>query len=147
MAIIRLAKRKDIPQLVALGEEFAYMSQPIHGFGISRERIIHFANEVVEVPNALVIVLEEEDIIQGLMVGIITQIFFSEDVALQELVWYVKKGSRGLIMLEAFEKFAIGMGANKVIVGNKPAFYDLSRIYLRRGYTMLENQYHKSVGG
>jgi hypothetical protein len=147
MAEMRLAQRKDIPQLVALGEEFALLSQPVHGFSISRERIINFANDVVETQNCLTIVLEEDKVIVGLMVGIISKIFFSEDVALQELVWYVKKGFRGLMMIDAFEKMAVGMGANKVCVGNKPAFYDLQRFYLRRGYTMLENQYIKSVGG
>lgn len=141
-----MATRKDIPQMIALGEEFALLSQPIHGFSVSRERIIEFANNVTETEGCLVIVLEKEKVIVGLMVGIISQIFFSKDVALQELVWYVKKGFRGGVMLEAFEKFAVGMGANKVIVGNKPAYYDLKRFYERRGYTMIENQYAKTLG-
>ena len=147
MVEVRLARRKDIPYVVILGEEFATLSQPVHGFSVSRERIIEFANNVIETEGCLGMVLEEDGVIVGIMVGIVSKIFFSEDIALQELVWYVKKGVRGLIMLDAFEKFAVGMGANKVIVGNKPAYYDLSRLYLRRGYTMIENQYVKSVGG
>lgn len=142
---VRLARRRDIPQVVALGEEFALISQPVHGFSISRARIIEFANNVIETENCLAIVLEEDGVIVGIMAGLITKIFFSEDVALQELVWYVKKGYRGLIMLNVFEKFAGAMGATKIIVGNKPAFYDLTRLYLRRGYTMIENQFAKNV--
>lgn len=146
MAEIRLARRKDIPQVVALGEEFAFLSQPIHGFSVSRKAIIEFANNVVEQPGALGIVLEEDGVVVGIMAGVISKIFFSEDIALQELVWYVKKGFRGLIMLETFEKFALGLGANKVIVGNKPGYYDLTRLYTRRGYTMIENQFVKNIG-
>lgn len=147
MAEIRLATRADIPQLVALGEEFALLSQPVHGFSVSRTRIIEFTNEVVEAQGSLVIVLCEGTEVVGVIAGLLSRIFFSEDIAMQELVWYVKKGVRGIVLLEAFEKFALGMGACKVIVGNKPAYCELSNLYLKRGYVLLENQYHKSVGG
>jgi hypothetical protein len=147
MAEIRLAQRKDIPQLIVLGEEFALFSQPYHHFSVDRDRIIHFTNEIVEAPGCLVIVLHEGDTVVGVIAGLIQEIFFSKDIAMQELVWYVKKGYGGKLLLDAFEKFAVAMGANKVIVGNKPAYCDLGNFYIRRGYTMLENQYQKDVGG
>ena len=91
--------------------------------------------------------LEDEGRIVGIMIGIISRIFFSEDVAMQELVWYVKKGYRGLTMLAAFEKMAVGMGVNRVIVGNKPEYYELGPLYVKYGYKLFENQYQKMVGG
>ena len=147
MAEIRLAKRADIPQLVALGEEFALLSQSAHKFSVSRERIIRFTNEIIDAPGGLVIVWEDKGVVVGVIAGFIQEIFFSEDVALQELVWYVKKGFKGMAMLEAFEKMGVAMGANRIIVGNKPAFCELGHMYIRHGYSLLENQYCKIIGG
>lgn len=145
MAEIRIARRSDIPKLVLLGEEFAVLSQPIHGFSVSRARIIEFANEVVENPDAVVLVLLCDGIIQGFLAGVKQRIYFSEDVAMQELAWYVKKGFKALGMLEAFESVAKAMGCNQIIVGNKPAYYDLQRYYERIGFKLLENQYVKHL--
>lgn len=145
--MIRLATRLDIASCVTLGIEFANISKPIHRFNVSERRIREFTNEVIENPDCVCIVLEEQGKIEGILVGMKSAIYFSEDVALQELAWYVKKGSKGIGMLDLFEAEAFRIGCNRVIVGNKPAFYDLSRYYERREYTLLENQYCKVLKG
>jgi hypothetical protein len=35
------------------------------------------------------------------------------------------------------------LGVNKIVIGSKPAFCNLRKIYERRGYTLLEEQYLK----
>lgn len=142
---IRRAERRDIPQLIELGLEFAFVSQPIHGFSVSREMIIEFTNEVVNQDYAVVFVLEVDGVIQGFIAGRIEKIYFSKDVALQELAWYVKKGFRGIGLLFAFEACGQSIGCQHVIVGNKPQYYDLKRFYERQGYHLLENHYAKKV--
>lgn len=145
--IVRDATRLDIPRLVSLGEEFALLSQPIHRFNISRFKIIEFTNQVVENPGCVVKVLEVNGIVEGFICGMVNRIYFSEDVALQELAWYVKRNSKGgILLLLAFEKAAIDLGVNRIIVGNKPAYCDLGEMYKRRGYTLLEHQYVKHIG-
>lgn len=144
---IRRAKREDIPRLVLLGEEFAYLSQPIHGFSVSRERIIEFTNLVIESNDFVSLVFIDADEIQGFITGVIQKIYFSEDVALQEMAWYVKKGFKGAQMIDAFEAAAREIGCLKVVVGNKPQYFDLQRFYERRGFTLLENHYVKHLGG
>lgn len=145
MEIIREAQREDIPRLVELGEEFARLSQPAHGISVSRERIIEFTNDVVDNTLCVFLVLEVDEIIQGVILGLVSRVFFSEDVALQELVWYVKKGYSGLQMLKAFEYAAAGRGCTKIIIGNKPAYCDLQRVYERIGFKVLEQQYIKNI--
>lgn len=142
---IRRAIAADIPRLVELGEEFAILSQPHHKFNVSREAIIFSTNQMVQNNDAVVLVLEIEGVVQGVIAGVIQKIFFSEDVALQELVWYVKNGFKGTLLLEAFEKLAIGIGCQVLIVGNKPAYCDLGKFYERRSFTFLENQYTKRL--
>lgn len=143
--VIRIATKKDVYPLILIGEEFAYASQPAHGFSVDRLSIMQFANEVIENPAFVVLVLEIDGEIKGLLVAMINKIFFSEDVALQELVWYVKKGCRGFHMLKALEYTAANLNIKKIIIGNKPAFCDLGAAYERRGYRLLENQYIKQV--
>ncbi len=143
--IVRRAETRDIPRLVELGEEFALLSQPFHKFTISREMIIWSTNQMVQNNDAVVLVLEVDGVVQGVIAGVIQKIFFSEDVALQELVWYVKNGFKGSDLLKAFEVIAIGIGCQALIVGNKPAYCDLGKYYERRGFTFLENQYTKRL--
>lgn len=143
--IIRRAQQGDIPRLVELGEEFALLSQPYHKFPVSREAIIISTNQMVNNDDAVVIVMEIDGVVQGVIAGVLQKIFFSEDVALQELVWYVKKGFKGLELLEAFEKIARSIGCQALVVGNKPEYCDLGALYQRRGFTFLENQYTKRL--
>lgn len=143
--IIRRAVQADIPQLVFLGEEFANLSQPIHGFTVDRESIIEFANHTVNHDGCVVFVLEVDGVIQGFIAGVIEKIYFSKDVALQELAWYVKNGFRGIELFFTFVKCADELGCHQVIVGNKPAYYDLKGFYERQGFRLLENQYAKRL--
>lgn len=143
--LIRRAEQRDIPRLVELGEEFALLSQPIHGFNVSRESIIEFANHTVNEDTCIVFVLEIDGVIEGFIAGVIQKIYFSKDIALQELAWYVKNGFRGIGLFFAFEKCAKEIGCHQVIVGNKPAYYDLGPFYTRQGFRFLENQYAKRL--
>lgn len=139
--IVRRAEQKDIPRLVELGEEFALLSQPIHGFHVERERIIIFANEVVNSDAAVVYVLEVDGVIQGFIAGVLENIYFSKDIALQELAWYVKNGFKGIDLFHAFVACGKDIGCQHIVVGNKPQYYDLSKFYLREGFKLLEHQY------
>ncbi len=144
--IIRRAVQRDIPRLIELGEEFALLSQSVHGFEVSRESIIQFTNHVVNEADGVVFVLEVDGVIQGFIAGLVQKIYFSKDIALQEVAWYVKKGFKGLSLLYAFEKCAKDVGCNHLVVGNKPQYCDLKRVYERMGFHLLENQYAKRLG-
>lgn len=143
--LVRRAEQRDIPRLVTLGEEFALLSQPIHGFSIDRESIIAFANDTVNNNGCVVYVLEVDGVIQGFIAGVLQKIYFSKDIALQELAWYVKKEFKGINLFFAFEACGKDIGVQHVVVGNKPQYYDLQKFYGRQGYRLLENQYIKRL--
>jgi len=145
--MVRLATRADIPRLIELGEEFAMLSQPYHGFTIDRTRIIEFTNEVVDNEQAVVLVLDNEtEGVIGVLAGIITPVFFSTQVILQELVWYVRgKNKGGLEMMRQYEIMAVLKGVDRLVVGCKPKFLELENVYNRLGYELLETQYVKNL--
>jgi len=91
--IVRRAELKDVPRLIELGERFALDSQKAHGLSISRKKIGEFADLSVTSKDYLVLVLEDKEII-GLIVGLLTVPFFSDDIIMQEFVWYVENGGR-----------------------------------------------------
>ena len=143
--IVRRAELKDVPLLIELGERFALDSQKAHGLSISCKKIGEFADLSVTSKDYLVLVLEDKEII-GLIVGLLTVPFFSDDIIMQEFVWYVENGGRaGLMLLKGMEKMAKAMGAVKLIVGSKPDYVDMSGIYVKMGYRSLENQFVKDL--
>lgn len=142
---IRKFIRSDVPRLAELGEEFALLSQKIHGFSISRSRILEFTNEVIDNDACVGFALLEEGVINGFIIGVINKIYFSNDIALQEMAWYVKPGVRGMALFLAFEKEAVRLGCHHIVAGNKPDYVDLSKTYERLGFKLLENQYVKRL--
>lgn len=143
--IVRRAELKDVPRLIELGEKFALDSQKAHGLSISRKKIGEFADLIVTTKGFLVLVLEDKDVF-GLCIGMFVCPFFSNDLVIQELVWYVEKGRVGGIRLfQGMEKMAKAMGAVKFIAGCKPDYVDMSEIYLKMGYRSLENQFVKDL--
>lgn len=144
--VIREAVKEDIPQLVALGEEFANVSQVAHGFSISKEKIINFAHETVEKHNWIVLLIEEAGIINGLLVASINSPFFSNDIIAQEIVWYVRKECRsGPRLFFELEKLVKRKGIKKLAMGYKPHFIDMRDFYLHRNYRLLEAYYIKEI--
>lgn len=145
--LIRNVLPQDFEQVVNLGVEFAELSKKIHGFSVSRERIEDFATMIITKPvECIGLVCEEDNTIQGILAAVLTKPFFSDDLIAQEMVWYVKDGFRGglLLMLE-LEKQAKIKGAKTIVMGYKPDYVDMKQIYERRGYRLLELQYIKDL--
>jgi hypothetical protein len=143
---IRAATVSDVPQLIALGEEFARVSFPIHRMTVSPDRIAQFTHEQILNPDCIKLVLVEEDVVFGLLVALVTKPFFSDDIVLQELVWYVKERHRGgLLLLVELEKEARARGVSKMVMGYKPGFVDMKKIYDRQGFNDFEIQCLKEL--
>jgi hypothetical protein len=145
--IVRKVIKEDFDQVVALGEEFALLSQKIHKFTVSRKKIEDFANMIITNPICVGIVLEDEEgIIRGILAAMVLKTYFSDDDILQELAWYVKDNRGGLRMLLELEKQAEILGVKCIAMGYKPDYVDMSPIYDRMGYKLLECEYLKRIG-
>ena len=143
--MIRLARSTDVDDLATLGLEFAEKSEVVHTFPPSLSKIWESAKGLIESPNAIVIVLEVEGRIEGFIFGLILSPMFSEELVLQEMAFYTRKGLGGLRLLKAFEREAEIRGIKKVAVGCKPDYCDLGNYYKREGYKLLEVQYLKEI--
>lgn len=144
--IVRGAKKSDFENLVSIGIEFAEVSQKSHGLSISRKKIEEFTNTVVENPNWISLVLEDEGIIKGIFTAAIIQTFFSEDIIAQELVWYVRGFSKeGLKLLLEFEKQCKGRKVQKIILGYKQSFFNMKNFYKKMGYRVFESFFIKEL--
>jgi len=141
--IIRKATTEDIGPIISLGLEFGIESQPVHTMSVSPgciSRVVHLA---LEDPNSVLLVLEIDNVIQGLIYGMVLSPFFSNELVLQELAFYSRKRKRGILLLDAFEREAKRLGVKKIVMGCKPKYCDLRRLYEYKGYKLLENQYLK----
>ena len=144
--IVREAKRTDIDKLVALGIEFANVSQASHGFTVSEKKIRLFTQEIIGKDDWINLVLEDEGKIKGILAGVVNTPFFSEDILAQEVFWYVQEGGKeGLKLMFQFEILAKQRGCKKISFGYKPAFVDMKVIFDRMGYRLMESQYIKDV--
>ena len=143
--MIRLARLTDVDDIAALGLEFAEKSEVIHTFPPSLSKIWETAQAVISNLNSVVLVLEVEGRIEGFIFGFITEPFFSEEPVLQEMAFYARSNKGGLQLFTAFEREATIRGIKRIAVGYKPDFYDLSKLYKRSGYKLMEVSFIKEI--
>jgi GNAT superfamily N-acetyltransferase len=143
--MIRLARPSDVDDIASLGLEFAEKSQLVHTFEPSLSKIWEAIYIAAFDSRFILMVAEVDGKIGGFILGLILAPIFSEEVVLQEMGMYVRKGFNGLLLLNAFEEEARIRGIKKVVVGCKPDFCDLGNYYKRKGYRLLETQYLKEL--
>ena len=142
--MIRKALESDVNDIVKIGVEFAIKSGAIHRMKVDSTQIGRTTQYAIIDPNSVMLVLELNGKIEGVVYGVICRPFFSSDLVLQEMALYSRKATGVLPLLIAFEKEGKSKGVTKIVVGSKPDYCNLGKIYLRRGYTLLEEQYLKS---
>ena len=142
--MIRKATSLDISAITVLGIEFAVKSNAVRKMTADGMRIRETTRLAIEDANSVMLVLELNGSIEGVVYGVICMPFFSTDLVLQEMALYSRKATGVISLLEAFEKEGKAKGITKIVVGSKPDYCNLGKIYLRRGYTLLEEQYLKT---
>jgi hypothetical protein len=134
----------DADEVIALGIEFAEKSKSIHKMKVSKSRIEEFTMQNILNPKIIAIVLEVDGKIEGFAWGIITDTYFSEDRIFQEMTLYSRKAKGGLALIDALEDEASKAGVDGIVMGNKPGYADLSKIYRRKGYSLMEEHHIKT---
>lgn len=83
----------------------------------------------------------------GFIAGMIVKSWYDDAVIATELAWWAEKG--GLILLSAFEKWAVEKGANRLTMGviERGLANDerVKALYQRRGYAPKETAYVKEI--
>ena len=144
--MIRKAELKDVEAIVALGVEFGEKSKSIHTLNVCTKTIWKTVCSALEYPDsAVLLVAEDEKGIAGVIYGAACKTFFSDEIVLQELAWYSRRKVFGFALFKALEAEAKLRGIKKIVVGSKPAFFDLRKVYEKRGYKLLEEQFIKEI--
>ena len=143
--MIRKAELKDLEDIVSLGVEFGLKSQFVHTLSVSEEKIRAVTKESIDSDKAVLLVFEVEGKVEGVIFGVVCPAFFSNDSVLQELALYSRKGTGALHLIDAFEEEARRLRVDRIAVGSKPAYCDLRKVYERRGYKFIENQFMKGI--
>ena len=143
--MIRAAELKDADEIFPLALEFAKVSQKYHGFSINETKIKWCIKAVIGDKKAIGLVSIADGKVDGFIYGQLTEPYFSNDIVAQEFALYSIRPLHIMRLIDAFEVEAKAKGATKICVGCKPKFFDLSNIYERKGYSLLEDQYIKGV--
>lgn len=146
---IRVADLTDTTDIIVLGKEF-YKEFYSDVLNWNSKLAAQNLEAAIEEDPFLVLVIEKENEIVGMLVAMVSQCFFSYDVQASELAWYIEKNHRktrqAIKLLDLYEDWAKGRGAKLAnmmnIEGTPKAIVNL---YERRGYKLKENTFIKEL--
>lgn len=145
---IRKATLDDMPQLLAMGEQFAQYAP--FDVEYSPEGTAAFLAALME--SGLVMVAEQDDRITGAIVGALAPMWYSPgNLIASELAWWVDsehRGSRAAIQLiKAFEAWAKDSGARIITMSDLRIGedYPAGPLFERLGYRVSERAHTKEI--
>ena len=95
--------------------------------------------------------LEDKDHVVGMLGGMLTPDLLDGSLTATETFWYVhpehRNGSGGIQLLLTFEKWAMEIGAKRIIMAHlvNHNSESLKNLYQRRGFKPMEIFYHKEL--
>lgn len=146
--MIRHATETDIPQLLAMGEQFAAYAGGSVRYSPAR------AAETIRGLVALGVVLvheEEPGVIDGGIMGMISRLWYAEDKVATELALWISPESRtgrpARELLKAFEGWAKGQGVKYITMSDLciDGEYPAGSWFERQGYRAVERTHLKEV--
>lgn len=147
---LRLATLKDIPDLIALGEDL-YKDSPLTPLKFDFKKIKEqLEGAIVNTKDWLVLVSHEDGRVVGCLVAYVFAPLYSETKIACEVMWHLypeyRKGRRGLDMMAAFEYWGKMMGCDICQYGwmtSSPS--RMEELYEKRGLKMVEKVYFKEL--
>lgn len=146
---IRTADLTDTTDIIILGREFykEYYSDVLNW---NNKLAMQNLEAAIKEDPFLVLVVEKNDEIVGMLIAMISQCFFSYDVQASELAWYIDKNHRktrqAVKLLDWYEDWAKSNGAklaNMMNIEGTPK--SIVNLYERRGYKLKENTFIKEL--
>mgnify|MGYP003624692532 FL=1 len=147
MAVIRVATKDDLFDLLVLAREFSREAPDMHRW--DRDKTEGLLSGLISNPDAVIFVSEVDGDIAGFLAGMIQPVIISHTKIAFELAWFVDKHSRGgagaIKLVKAFEAWAKDNGAEWVTMADITGLADLSPLYSKLGYSLTEKAYSKRV--
>jgi GNAT superfamily N-acetyltransferase len=143
---LRLAQDKDRESFINMGSLF-HQAGPYSNLPYSREKIGAIFDH--RDSNTLLLFLVDGDAPVGMLLGTVTEPYFSEDKVATELAWWVnpeyRRTKKSIELTLAFEDWAYRMGAKVVALASldtSPA--SVGKFYESMGFKKREETYLRS---
>lgn len=145
--MIRKITAQDKNAVLRLAEMFFKERIEKDGLTFSLEAASENFDQFIYNPAIVALCIEVEGEIVGMIAGVFSRMFFAKELALQELVWYVEPRKRkyGIRLLKEFERIAVGLGANLVMMVGLTGDSSLD-FYRKMGYTSIQEHFIKRIG-
>lgn len=139
---------EEIPSLADMGAQF-YAEGNLPGRFVP-EVFVATWNTLYSLGVAEILGLFRDDgELLGVLGGIVSPDPNDGDLVAMEMFWFVRKEARGrgLLLIDAYEKWARARGAKRAMMGLLKALAPevLQKTYLRRGYSERETQFQKDL--
>lgn len=148
---LRLAELRDREDFLRMSRSF-YEETPFYpSISYSEEKVEKLLHLAVETNGSqcVVILLVANEVPCGMLIGLASEVPFSNDKVASELAWWVDPPWRGrreaLQLVDAYEAWAVKVGCSSVAMSLLPTLTDLSKLYERRGYKKTEISYLKGL--
>ena len=148
---LKLATLEDREDFLRLTELFYKETPFFPTLQYSQDRVKRIFDLAIDSKHqqVLVLLLQDQQKVCGLLVGVATEVPFSDDKVASELAWYVESAYRGrreaLQLVDAYEAWAVRVGCSSVSMSLLPTLTDLSKLYERKGYKKTEISYLKGL--
>ncbi len=145
--MIRQATEDDLFDLMVLAKEFT--SEAPSQYNWNRHKIEESLRGAITRPDMLAAVYEQDGEAKGFLIAIASELFMSEKRAATELAWFVSKDYRGssasVRLITTFENWAKEANCDFTVMADLNSLADLSAIYTKRGYKLVERSYLKEL--
>jgi hypothetical protein len=147
-ATVRAATEDDIFDLLVLAREFSREATTMHKWDKDKTEAM-LLNSIRSEGTCVFILVDDEGIVQGGLVGTLTEPFMSYRKVAIEMAWFVSKEFRGnrasLGLVTKFEEWGKQMGASNILMADIQGIANLGKLYTRMGYEVVETTYSKEI--
>ena len=145
--MIRIATDADLLDILILGKQF--LKEYDTGFTTDLELLSESITTMISGEDHLVLVLEKNGNVEGMLLGFISSPFFSRERMASELAWFLSKDARGFKestqLIDAYEEWAVSKGCKFITMSDIEVLSSLQKLYESRGYTLMEKTYVKET--
>ena len=150
---VRLATENDLYKGLQLFDSMAkedkFRAKMLQDIGVTYDRNITEQSVALLVAQNTVFIMIEDDKIAGVMAGMISRSFFSDDIIYQSYLFWVQKQHRRYVgkFLAGVEKLLKKTSITKFMVSNLDIgnYAKLNRFYKRKGFNRLETHFVRNI--
>ena len=146
---LKLLEEKDIPRFIELCGNF-HKASPYNRRQFSIEKVETLAKSITASDKSTFIIItiaDDEGVIQGFLIGLTSEVPFSEEKVALELAWWVEPEARGtrqsVEMVYAFKAWAkkIGCQIAQISMIEDTGTDKIDKLYNRAGFRRAEVNY------